>query len=208
MSANRLDMVDTFDQFGHDHWKALGTKLGGVETVKALLRGTSTVTIEVIRRLTALTSVTVETDNVNLRDFFKTREGLWVSSNFDDLILKGVSKKNHSAKETVIGRADLAQAANDAEIGAELPEGYVFEGVVTFLVHLATLIKEQWGGKDGVLLNNGYANSFYVKVNGEVFVVLVRWHADAREWYCYAGRLYDCRWVAGYRAFSATATLA
>lgn len=99
----------------------------------------------------------------------------------------------------------MAKAANDAEIGTELPEGHVFEDVDTFLVHLATLIEDQWGGKEGMLLNNGYANVFYVKVNGEVFAVGVSWSADDREWLCRAFRLGDPRWGAGPRAFSATA---
>lgn len=205
MSANRLDTVDTFDQFGHDHWKALGTKLGGVEVVKAILRGTSAVTVDIIRRLTSLTSLTVASNTINPRDFFKTREGLWTSSNFNNFILSGASKKKVSAAETTIGYADLAQAANDDEIGNELPKGYVFEEVDTFLAHLATFVEGQWGGKEGVLLNNGYANIFYVKVNGEVFAVHVRWFAVNRVWDCYAYRLDGRRWAAGCRAFSATA---
>jgi hypothetical protein len=205
MSANRLDTVDTFDQFGHDHWKALGTKLGGVEVVKAILRGTSAVTVDIIRRLTSLTSLAVAGNSVNSHDFFKTREGLWVTINFNDLILSGASKKKVSADETTVSYADLAQAANDAEIGAELPEGYVFGDVDTFLVHLATLIEGQWGGKSGVLLNNGDANIFYVKVNGEVFAVGVYWYADHQKWYCYVLRLGSILWLPGGRAFSATA---
>ena len=205
MSANRLDTVDTFDQFGYDHWKALGTKLGGVEVVKAILRGTSAVTVDIIRRLTSLTSLTVAINTINPHDFFKTREGLWMSSNFNDLILSGASKIKVSADETTVGYADLAQAANDAEIGGELPEGHVFEDVDTFRVHLATLIEGQWGGKEGTLLNNGCSNIFYVKVNGEVFAVDVDWDAGDRKWHCNAGRLGDCRWYAGDRAFSATA---
>lgn|GEM_PF-1781065 len=208
MSVNRLDTVDTFDQFGHDHWKALGTKLGGVEVVKAILRGTSAVTADIIRRLTSLTSLTVASNTINPHDFFKIREGLWMSSNFNDFILSGASKKKVSADETTIGYADLAQHANDAEIGTELPEGYVFEDVDTFLVHIATLIEGQWGGKEGTLLNNGYVNIFSVKVNGEVFAVSVRWNADRRRWFCFAYRLGDDRWYAGGRAFSATATQA
>ena len=202
MSVNRLDTVDTFDQFGHDHWKAIGTKLGGVEVVKAILRGTSAVTVDIIRRLTSLTSFTIASNTINPHDFFKTHEGLCMSSNFNDFILSGASKKKVSADETTISYAGLAQAANDAEISSELPEGYTFEDVDTFLVHLATLIEGQWGGKSGALLNNGYSNIFYVKVNAAVYVF---WNADKREWSCHALRLDDYRWIAGYRAFSATA---
>lgn len=156
--------------------------------------------------LTALTTLTVASNTINPHDFFKTREGLWKSSNFNDFILSGASKKKVSADETPIGYADLAQAVNDAEIGSELPEGYVFEKVDTFLVHLAALIKDQWGGKNGALLHNGYPNIFYVKVKGEVCAVLVNWSARDRErWRCLAFRPVDYRWLAGSRAFSATA---
>lgn len=162
-------------------------------------------TVDIIRRLTSLTSLAVAGDTINPHIFFKTRAGLWTSSNLNDFILSGASKKKVSADEATIGYADLAQAANDAEIGAELLEGYVFEDVNMFLVHLATLIEGQWGGKEGTLLNNGYANIFYVKVNGEVFAINVFWNAGDRKWYCGAYRLDDCRWPACYRAFSSTA---
>jgi hypothetical protein len=156
-------------------------------------------------RLTSLTSLTVAGNTSNPHDFFKIREDLWTSNSFNDCILSGASKKKVLADETTISYADLAKEANDAEIGAELPEGYVFEDVNMFLAHLATLIEGQWGGKEGMLLSNGCANIFYVKVNGEVFAVDVLWLAGNREWSCSADRLADDRWCAGYRAFSATA---
>lgn len=177
---------------------------GWIDNPKALkefLRGF----ISPIPYLTPLTSVRVASNTVNPHDFFKTREGLWMSSNFNDFILSGASKKRVSAAETTIGYADLAQAANDAEIGGELPEGYVFEDVDVFLAHLATLIEGQWGGKKGTLLINAYANIFYVKVKGEVSAVNVAWNAGNRRWHCRAPRLDGRRWSAGHRAFSATA---
>lgn len=191
MFENTPNMPPKVMQGWIDNPKALKTLLSGLVPAET--------------RLTALTSVTVSSNTISPHDFFKTREGLWMSSNFNDFIFSGASKKKVSSDETTISYADLAKAANDAEIGTELPEGHVFEDVDTFLVHLATLIEDQWGGKEGMLLNNGYANVFYVKVNGEVFAVLVGWHADYRKWYCLALRLDDLRWDAGDRAFSATA---
>ena len=155
-------------------------------------------------RFTTLTSLTVAGNTINPHDFFKTRDGLWVSSDFNDLILSCASKKKVLVEEVSIGYADLAQVVNNAEIGVELPEGYVFEDVDAFLVHLATLIEGQWGGKEGTLLNNGYANIFYVKVKDEVFAVRIHWNAIDRKWFCYAYRLGDYRWSAGSRTFSAT----
>ncbi len=177
---------------------------GWIDNPKALKKLLSGL-IPAETRFTSLTSLTVASNTVNPSDFFKTPEGLGTSNNFNDFILSGARKKKVSTDETTIRYADLAQAANDAEIGGELPEGHVFEDVNVFLAHLATLIEGHWGGKEGILLNNGYANIFYVKVNGEVFAVDVRWRTVNREWHCLAGRLGDVRWRAGDRAFSATA---
>lgn len=185
--------------------EALINLIGGEKVVESILNGTSKITIETVHRLSKLVSATVPVNQVNPYDFFKNRPGLWVSDNFRSFILQGASKKKVSAGETTIGHADLAQDANDAEIGGKLPEDHVFEKIDTFLVHLATLIEVQWGGKEGPLLNNGYANIFYVKVNGEVFAVSVSWGAGRRRWGCGASRLDADRWVAGSRAVSATA---
>lgn len=157
---------------------------------------------------TSLTPLTVASNDVNPSDFFKIREGLWTTNNFDKLIPSGAAKKKVSVDDTTIGYADLAQSVTAAEIGSEFPEGYVFEDVGTFLALLATLIEGQWGGKAGTLLNNGYANIFYVKVNGEVLPVGVGWSTVSRRWLCDADRLDAYRWFDRYRAFSATAAQA
>jgi len=187
-----------------DRVQAMLNLIGGDDVLDMLMDGRAKLTVEIVRRLNNTTSLTVASNAVNPHDFFKTRKGLWTSSDFNNFILSGASKKV-SADETSIGYADLAQAASDVEIGGELSEGYVFEDVDTLLTHLATLIEGQWGGKSGTLLNNGYANIFYVKVNGEVFAVNVYWSAVSRGWHCYARRLGDGRWNAGRRVFSATA---
>ena len=179
-------------------------KQGWIDNPKALKKFLSGL-VPAETRLSALTSITVAGNTINPHDFFKAREGLWTSDNFNEFILPCASKKKVSADEATLGYANLAQAVNDAGIGGELPEGYVFENIDAFLVHLATLIKGQWDGKSGTLLNNGYVNIFYVRVNGEVFAVHVYWHADSREWHCRADRLDDFRWDAGDQVFSATA---
>ena len=187
-----------------DRVQAMLNFIGGDDVLDMLMDGRAKLTVEIIRRLTVLTSVMVAINAINLHDSFKTREGLWTSSNFNKFILSGAAKRKVSG-ETTIGYADLVQASNNAEVGDELPEGYVFENVHTFLAQLATLIESQWGGKEGTLLNTGYANIFYVKVSGEVFAVSVHRNADLRKWLCDADRLDVGRWLAGDRAFSATA---
>jgi hypothetical protein len=189
--------------------EALINIIGGEQVVESLLNGTSKITIEVVRRLTTLTSHDVAGGKHNLRDFFKTRKGLWTSDNFDEFILAAVAKKTVQTADTIVGYANLEQPASDAENSAELPDGHIFEDVNNFLNYLATLIQVQWGGKKGVLLNNGYANIFYVKgVSGEVFAVHVSWRADLSEWLVFSVPARALQWHAGDRVFSATAAVA
>jgi len=161
-------------------------------------------TIEIIRRLTTLTPVKVVAED-NPLEFFKTRSGLYIFDTFKELLLHNLIEKQIDAVDSTIAYVDLAQSANVAEIGTELPADYVFEDVYFFLCYLKALLKKQWGGKDGDLLSNGSSNIFSLKVGGESLGVSVRWSADDRGWFCFAGRLGANRWPASYRMFSATA---
>lgn len=180
-------------------------KQGWIDNPKALKKFLAGLVPDETRLIT-LTAHKVAGYKSNPLDFFKTSKGLWVSDNFQNFILAADEDGVMETRDTKIGHADLAQSANDAEIKGELPEGHVFEDVKAFLGPLASLIKNQWGGKDGVLLKTGYrANIFYVKgVNGETFAVRVRWGSGTREWHCLAVRLGGDRWNAGSRAFLAT----
>ncbi|MCA9361463.1 hypothetical protein KC845_02810 [Candidatus Kaiserbacteria bacterium] len=154
--------------------------------------------------LTSLTSLSVASNIANPYDFFKTSEGLSTSLGFD-LNLLSQATRGRVLLKTIIGYADLVQVASDAEVGSELPEDYVFEDVDTYLAHLATLIRGQLDGKSGVLLNNANANIFYVRVNGEVFVVSIRWSIRENMWQCRMSHLNTGVWGVGNRVFSATA---
>jgi len=200
--VSNLDSVEQFEDLTMKQWFAIGTKLGGVDAVKAVLRGTSSVSVEVICRLSDLLPVTVGGGKRNPHEFFQTRKGLYVWDGFRDNILAASTNKVITTKKTTFGYAGLVQPANDAEIAAELPKDHIFEDVDMFLGHLATLINAQQDGGEGGLLNNGHWNIFYVRVGSEVFAVHVRWNSAASEWNCYAYRLDDFRWDAGYRAFS------
>jgi len=158
--------------------------------------------------LTTLITHKVAGKKSNPLDFFKSREGLWLSDNFKNFILAAATGDVVETNDTEIGHADLAQLANDAEIMGELPQGHVFENVDDGLNYLSTMIDTQWRGKSGVLLNTDYrANIFYVKgVNDETFAVNVHWYSVDREWHCSANRLVDYRRSAFSRVFSATAT--
>jgi hypothetical protein len=133
-----------------------------------------------------------------------------MSTGFKESILPATKDEVFPTSEVVVGSANLVRLSTDVEICRELPTGYVYKDVDTFLVFFATLIKDQWDGKPGVMLNNGCLNIFYVAVNSETFAVNVRWNGVVRKWDCYAsrlgeGRLTNGRWDAGTCVFSATA---
>lgn len=67
---------------------------------------------------------------------------------------------------------------------------------------IAELIDAQPGGKSGKLLNNGYANIFYMIGKDEVlFAVSVYWASVDRQWLVHACVLGGGYWLAGHRVF-------
>jgi hypothetical protein len=66
------------------------------------------------------------------------------------------------------------------------------------------LIKNQWDGKAGIMLNNGFVNIFYViGKNNQLFAVRVGWSSDGREWYVFDFKLDEFGgWGQGNRVFS------
>lgn len=202
MSTNRLDMVKDLDHLGRDHWMAIATKLGGLSNVLAVLRGTSSVTVEIIRRLTEPVESLVAGATRNLTDFYSDKKVVWVSENFQEHILNGASDGEVTTLPAKQARADLAQEANDAEIDTDLPTEPVFRDRDQFLGCLATRITAQLGGVLGELIIDGKANIFHVEfVPGQPFTVGVRWYRGGRRWVCYASPRDAHRWGAGGRAF-------
>ncbi len=203
MSLDRLEAVKKLEQLGFDQWVALATKVGGLDAVKAILRGTSAVTVEVVRHLSKSVPVTVSSSTRNLVDFYQTGVGLWLSPNFQNHILKGVTTGKVKTPNATINYADFVQAANDAEVCKDMPVGYVFKNRDLFLGYLATLISFQPGGMAGLLLCTDFkANIFHVEFEREVpFAVYVNWYPDVSRWYCYANPHDSYRWGAGRRVF-------
>ncbi len=140
----------------------------------------------------------------NPHKFFKDRRGLCIWSGFEEFVLQN-AKQVKLVSASTLSSFNLAKASNDAEIRAELPEGHVFEDLDEFCALLALLVTLQWGGKKGWLLNNRYANIFYVRIMGEVVAVDVLWDSGDARWCVDAFQLGDGRWGVGRRAFSATA---
>lgn len=128
--------------------------------------------------------------------FFRTRFGLWVYDSFRNLVVAKATSSSESRTVTTKSTM-LERDMTDAEIEEMLGSGYLFtEDQLCDIV--AEMIEKQDGGKEGKLLNNGYANLFYLSS----CVVLVRWNTDNREWLVNTWRRDDYRWFAGYRVFS------
>lgn len=143
-------------------------------------------------------------DNVQLdavashdpRKFYKTRKGLWVSDYFMANVLSKAKAVENLGPLSLKSR-ELTKNAHDREITPELGEDYIFDES-EICARIEQMIAKQPNGEKGDLLNNGYANIFYVAG----YVVSVLWSAVVREWYVSAWKLDVGYWRAGRRAFS------
>ena len=158
------------------------------------------VVIKVVESILSLVNGNVASDAIESFDphtFYEPRDGLWISNPFrDNVLAKAHAIKKLPAK--ALKSFDLVQNAYDRDITLCLPQNYEFS-IDEALARIAQLIEKQWGGKEGELLNNRYANPFYVPG----FVVVVYWHADLRTWRVHAWERDAYHWFAGSRAFSA-----
>jgi len=130
----------------------------------------------------------------DLDSFFRTRKGLWVS---DDFRTRVVAKAEPSSEIRASKHVPLKRDMTDAEIEEMLGDGHLFTETEACAL-IESLISKQEGGKGGELLNNGYANLFYL---GSC-VVDVRWYADYRRWEVRTWERGDRRWYAGAQVFS------
>ena len=137
-----------------------------------------------------------ESKDFTPHSYFKTREGLWVSDEFRSRIL---SKAGVVSVGAAVGKSyDLTKNAYDREITPELGTTYQFESESELCAYIAQMIEKQPNGAAGELLNNGYANIFYVAG----CVVGVYWYGGRRLWRVNAWELGDDYWRAGARVFS------
>ena len=144
-------------------------------------RGTTTITL---------------TERHNPDSFYQTRSGLYVYDGFRNLV---VAKAKPVEAGTVfkLDHSLLIRNLKNEQIEKSLPKKHLFDESVTCAI-IATMIKEQPNGKEGELLNNGYANLFYTSS----CVVLVRWDAVYAEWDVNAWERGGDEWGAGLRVFS------
>jgi hypothetical protein len=122
--------------------------------------------------------------------------------------MNGVRMTSHASSlfNGIIGTVHNTESDNlknpldDHEIIEKFGEGIIFDSARDLEATIADLITKQLGGKKGKLLNNGYANIFYVRVNGGVCCVFVSCSGD-REWGVGSHRVGGDRWLAGRRVF-------
>jgi len=133
-----------------------------------------------------------KTDPNNPAAFFQPRLGLWVSPDFRARVLGRVVNIS-----TEVKHIDLSREMSDADIEKMVGPNHLF-GDEQVCRTIARLIAAQEEGKEGELLNNGFANLFYTSS----CVVFVNWSADDREWRVSAWRRGDSGWSAGLRVFS------
>lgn len=175
--------------------EAVFNKLGGLEGAKRFLSGAAEV---VMKSILSLVNDKIASDAIKAfgpHAFYKMQDGLWISDSFRDNVLsKAAMVKNLSA--ATLKSLELTKNAYDREITPCLPQKYEFD-ISEALARIAQMIEKQPGGKEGDLLNNGYANLFYVPD----CVVRVYWNADYRSWRVGAWELDDFCWSAGRRVF-------
>src|SRR3989344_7122529 len=128
--------------------------------------------------------------------FYQTRSGLWVYDGFRNMV---VAKAQPTEAGTVfkLDHALLNKNMKDEQIEASLPKNHLFDESVLCTI-IAQMIAEQHKGKEGKLLNKGYANLFYTSS----CVVDVSWRADYRKWNVNTWERDDYEWGAGRQVFS------
>ncbi|MFA5831813.1 MAG: hypothetical protein WC878_08395, partial [Candidatus Paceibacterota bacterium] len=117
---------------------------------------------------------------------------LFVFDSFKNKIAKSARHVSEQPS-AAISSYTLTKAMNDSEIRAELPKNHIFSQDDLWMI--ADLIKSD------KLLNNGYANLFYVEASASVLVVRV--YRSGSDWCVRAWELGEYgRWSVGRRVFS------
>src|SRR3989344_8520458 len=123
----------------------------------------------------------------------------YLGDNFTAWFLSGDGKIEDPITEQTLRYQKLRQSSVDGPIIIELGGEAKAE---TALSEMFSLMEKQKNGEDGVLLNNGYANIFYIKDNAGVLrTVYVFWYDDG--WDVNANSIeYPSTWHSGRRVFS------
>lgn len=128
----------------------------------------------------------------------------YLGDNFTAWFLSGDGKTEDPISEQTLCHHKLRKASVDGPIITELGGEAKAE---TTLSEMFSLMEKQKNGESGTLLNNGWANIFYIRDNAGVLrAVDVRWHGGG--WVvnaCSVGN--PLRWGDGARVFSRNSVL-
>lgn len=129
----------------------------------------------------------------------------YLGDNFTSWFLSGEGLTEDPISEQTLRYHKLRKSSVDGPIITELGGEAKAE---TTLSEMFSLMEKQKNGEDGVLLNNCYANIFYVRdQNGVLRAVRVYWFGDG--WHVGAFSVEGPRgwWFGGYRVFSRNSVL-
>lgn len=197
MSKNRLDMVDTFDQFGHDHWKALGTLLGGVEVTKSVLRGTSKVTVESLQPFADPSRITLSAiqEPTRLTDY----KNVWLNAKAVNLF--ATVKSLPAMPEGTFKWILVDKSLDDVKIVWALggPRSAIVKSVEELEVAIGQFIDEP----SNHLNSDGKANLFYVlnPERTERELLCVKVFQAGSQWRVYCCVAGEREWGGGALAF-------
>ncbi len=119
-------------------------------------------------------------EKIKVPSFFTRYKAIWISENFQNLILSSYVETGRDRGEQSINSSDL----QDIRPGIKAEE-LVFQDVDDFLEVLAGLIQDQMNGEDGRLLNDSSANYFFLRGKDEKYYsILVRWEQAQKLWRC------------------------
>lgn len=145
--------------------------------------------------LTRIDTIEIELPfDLNPRDFYRDREGLWVCGGFDggDVIrnarplLAGTKFRLNRWKITA------ERGATDAQIEAALGQNHHFDATTICGIYAAMMTK-QWNGEEGYLLTDDYTTLAYL--GG--CVAVVDWYVDFGSWFACTWGRDICRWSQG-----------
>lgn len=115
------------------------------------------------------------------RDTFFSQGNVWYSDEFWQKIGQHISKNVSLGLVSSVSCQTTKKCTYDTQIRKELCANHVFTPD-EFAAAVARLIAKQPQGQKGALLNSGYSNLYYVKVDVRVLVANVFWHSISRRW--------------------------
>lgn len=180
--------------------EAIVNKLGGEEAAKSFLRrpfevaGTKNLDYIGTTFIPATTEKFVAKGKFSKVTIFY---GTW--DNFTKSFLVGDGKTEEPLEGRALHYGNIIKSSHHGLIIEELGGETKAE---TTLTDLYELLKKQSKGEEGVLLNNGYVNIFYIRTaDGDLRAVYVYW--DDCDWVVTAASIKHTRiWSLGCRVFS------